>query len=149
MEWLDGLRMRLALGQRGEPDRSSKYFAPYTVWTKIRLVALFGLACLPIAIICAYFGQIALGLAASVLFVLIVVPTPSNSLTPLMLEWIGGLLGSRYCPACGQSIFDRAPESGYMADHVRGTWWPRRICANCGHDLKVRTSGKVQSDEGY
>jgi hypothetical protein len=59
--------------------------------------------------------------------------------TALIPELIGHFLGSRYCPACGQSIFDDAPPSGYISDSERGRWWPSRHCANCGHDLKTRT----------
>jgi hypothetical protein len=84
-----------------------------------------------------------------VLAVIIVPPLPGadyqnfRALTP---EVIGHFLGSRFCPACGQSIFDDAPDSGYVADHERGRWWPNRHCAGCGHDLKKRVQGDA---EGY
>lgn len=51
---------------------------------------------------------------------------------------IGWMLASDQCPACGQSVFDSTPPSGYVPDTTRHTHWPARVCANCGHDLTKR-----------
>jgi hypothetical protein len=139
MNW-DILRLRLALGGEGEPDRSPKRFAPYPVWAWARAVGAASHAAFPLALVFAILGWPTMALIAFAFWFVVFLPIPRYGLTPLTPEIIGGLLGSRYCPACGQSIFDRAPPTGYMADHARGTWWPHRHCANCGHDLKVRTS---------
>ncbi|MCR2832686.1 hypothetical protein [Parerythrobacter lacustris] len=122
-----------------EPDRSPKRFAPYPVWSWARIVGLLGYCCFPLAILSIAVGWLVPGFVLLALCLIIVLPRPYDSYTALLPELVGGMLGSRYCPACGQSIFDRAPPNGYMADHERGSWWPHRRCANCGHDLKVRT----------
>lgn len=138
MSWLDGLRMRVIHGA-GEPDRSPKRYAPYSVWSIARVIGAVGFAALPLAILAAIAGWFGLAILLGVIGIVIVVPVQTNNLIALAPEIIGGLLGSRYCPACGQSIFDDAPASGYMSDAARGRWWPARHCANCGHDLKLRT----------
>ena len=50
MSWLDGLRMRVIHGA-GEPDRSPKRYAPYSVWSIARVIGAVGFAALPLAIV--------------------------------------------------------------------------------------------------
>lgn len=139
MDWLETLRMRFEHRARREPGRSPKRFAPYTVWSITRLIGVFAYAIIPLGALLTWLTQSLAPLLLIVLGVIIIVPIERRSFTALLPEMIAPLLGSRFCPGCGQSIFDRAPSSGYMPDHVRETWWPHRHCANCGHDLKVRT----------
>ncbi|MGB7370097.1 hypothetical protein [Erythrobacter sp.] len=139
MAWIDLLRMRLAQFGSREPDRSPKRYAPHTVWSAVRTATVFAYASIPIGVGLVWLTQSAWPLLLTFIGAILIWPTDRQALNALVPELLGSLLGSRYCPACGQSIFDRAPASGYMADHARGTWWPHRHCANCGHDLKVRT----------
>jgi hypothetical protein len=61
-----------------------------------------------------------------------------NNLAPFG-EIIGGLLASKQCPQCGQSIFDHTPPQGYAPDLMKRLW-PLTDCANCGLDLSNRTA---------
>lgn len=135
-----GLRSMFG-GKESLRNVKPKYFAPYSVWSVVRSLSILAFSLYVLAIL------LAAGLAAAWPLLLLV---PAIILAPpflgalddrpqaLTLEFAGLLLGSSYCPACGQSIFDDAPSSGYISDLERAKWWPRRICANCGHDLKVR-----------
>ena len=135
----DFLRLRLALGADREPDRSPKRFAPYPVWALARIMAVVGYLCFPLSMVFFLLDWMTPGLLTLILGVVIILPLPRDEISALTPEIVSNLLGSRYCPAYGQSIFDRAGPSGYMPDSARGTWWPHRHCANCEHDLKVRT----------
>ncbi|TFI56393.1 hypothetical protein E2493_20435 [Sphingomonas parva] len=53
---------------------------------------------------------------------------------------LGKLLASERCPACGQSVFDHTPPSGYAPPSQQQRMVPSRICTNCGHDLMLRTA---------
>jgi hypothetical protein len=129
-------------GEFSGHDRAPKRFAPYLVWSIARATTLLagGL------IAGGFILTIVLGKAWPLLLMIpgfiIAPPLPGmmdNGFTALAPEIIAHFLGSRFCPACGQSIFDNAPPSGYLSDLKRGRWWPSRYCANCGHDLKKRT----------
>lgn len=63
---------------------------------------------------------------------------PKGTLS-LIAEVLGRALVPKECPACGQSLFDRAPPSGYQAEAARYSYWPARICTNCGQNLARRT----------
>jgi hypothetical protein len=53
-------------------------------------------------------------------------------------DTLGKLLASEQCPACGQSVFDHTPPSGYAPPSQQQAIFPSRICTNCGHDLMHR-----------
>lgn len=136
-------RVGLLDGGEHEVDNRLRYFAPYNVWWKVRIVGLVGAACyllpVPLLLLTGSAWPLILFLPALV----IAPPLPGmidNGFTALTPALIGYALGSRYCPSCAQSIFDDAPASGYLSDLDRRRWWPRRHCANCGHDLKQRTA---------
>ena len=58
-------------------------------------------------------------------------------------DWVGNLLASEQCPACGQNVFDHTPPSGFAPPSQTSCWFPSRICTNCGHDLVNRTASKA------
>ena len=57
----------------------------------------------------------------------------------LISEVLGRNLVPKECPVCGQSIFDHTPAAGYAPDGQTSSWWPSKICTNCGHDMRKRT----------
>ena len=147
MDWLEQVRTRLELFGPNSPDKAPKRFAPYSVWSKVRIATVLAYASIVLGLSLTWLLQSALPHVLLIAGVLIgwparqyygIAPAPPEVFKALIPELVGGLLGSRYCPSCGQSIFDNGPPSGYMSDDGRGTWWLRRYCANCGHDLKVR-----------
>ena len=127
-------------------------FAPYPVWAAMRVITTLGnamallwffwaiatifstvnggaLELLPI-----WFGVIGLivgGGSGSPYY------KPNGTLS-LIAEALGRTLAPKECPACGQSLFDHAPQSGYIAETVRHRYWPARICTNCGQNLVQR-----------
>ena len=143
----DTMRMRLGLVPK-EPDRTPKRYAPYPTWRMARVVVLVASAVLIFSILMTIVTNHAGWLLLLLLCFLVMPPFPAfwsgggmfSFSRPLIPEWIAGALGSRYCPSCGQSIFDVSPPSGYFADTNRFRWWPNRDCANCGHDLRKRTA---------
>lgn len=144
MDSLDTMRMRLGEKGRREPDKTPKRYAPYPVWSKTRAIgASAGALYLLAPLLFFVTGSVAwffLWLPA-----LVIAPPVfgmlENGFTAFTAELVGSMLGSRFCPDCGQSIFDDSPPSGYFADTDRLRWWPNRDCANCGHDLRRRVVG--------
>ena len=57
-------------------------------------------------------------------------------------DWLGNLLASQQCPACGQNVFDHTPPTGYAPPSQTTCYFPSRICTNCGHDLINRTASE-------
>ena len=142
MSPLDLLRMRRALFPQQAPDKGPKRFAPYQVWSAVRLATLGGLACYVLAVLLLLLTGSPFALLLFVPAIVLAPPIPDYLDRGLSAscDLLGNLLASRYCPRCGQSIFDNSPASGYFPDHARERWWPSRLCANCGHDLKHRTA---------
>jgi hypothetical protein len=62
-------------------------------------------------------------------------------------DWIGDLLASQQCPACGQNVFDHTPPSGYAPPSQTTCYFPSRICTNCGHDLINRTASEATAPQ--
>ena len=54
-------------------------------------------------------------------------------------DFVGKLLASQECPACGQNIFNHTPPSGYAPPSLERAIFPSRICTNCKRDLTRRT----------
>jgi hypothetical protein len=131
----------MALVETGDnSDARPKRFAPYPVWSKVRIAAIVGYALYVLSFLLAgILGEVWLLLLLVPAFV-ICPPLPGGGALPepIIPNLIGNLLASRHCPACGQSIFDDAGPSGYVPDSERARWWPNHECANCGHNLARR-----------
>ena len=121
-----------------QPDLSPKRYAPYTVWSRVRFATILAYIAILLGLGLAWLLQSPVPVLLTFLGIIVAVPYRHSS-RAFLPEVIGIELGSRYCPACGQSIFSRAPPTGYVSDQKSKTWWPQRFCASCGHDLKVRT----------
>lgn len=126
-------------------------FAPYPVWMTMRIITMIGTGLLLVWFgwaIAALFSAVNGGdletLPMWLGIVGLIVGASDKGFrrsenVPLFGEILGRLLASKHCPSCGQSIFDHTPPSGYQPDLVRHSWWPSRICTNCGHDMAIRT----------
>lgn len=123
---------------------------PYQVWASMRILGLVGAAMAVVwlfhtiyALLAAVEGR-AVGLLPGWIFLVgvIVGGTGRNwrKDTPPICELIGNLLASKCCPDCGQSVFSDMPPSGYESDLANHSFWPARLCANCGNDMTKRVA---------
>ena len=122
-------------------------FAPFHVWTAMRLLWFAGLLMIPGAVIWLFSGGVGDHLFASGpfwMFIIGVMLAASGGRGSAMsfrglispaCDAIGRILASPDCPNCGQSCFDSSPASGYAPETAKQHWWPLRQCAGCGRDL--------------
>ena len=127
-------------------------FAPYSVWMTLRVVTMVGAGLIILwfiwaiaALFSAFRGGGLHMLPPWLAIVGLVVGGSGRGFRrddqlPPFGEMIGRMLASKHCPHCGQSIFDHRPSSGYVPDGQSRRWWPSRSCAQCGHDMTVRTA---------
>lgn len=59
----------------------------------------------------------------------------SKQTLSLIAEIVGRRLAPRNCLRCGQSVFERSPSVGYISEADRFSYWPSKMCTNCGQDL--------------
>ena len=156
MSDFDPLKMRLAgeefVGAETPPPITIGRFAPYQVWMSMRIATMIGTGMALLWwgwAIAALFSAVSGGdleiLPWWIGIVGIIVGGSDKGFRrdeniPLFGEVLGRALASKQCPACGQSIFDHTPPSGYQPDLVTRSWWPSRTCTNCGHDMAIRTA---------
>jgi hypothetical protein len=127
-------------------------FAPYPVWAAMRVLTTIGagmftlwLGSAIVALLSAVSGGKADMLPMWIGIAGVIMGGSGNGFrpgenVPLFGEIIGRMLASKHCPACGQSIFDHTPKSGYAPEAMTYSWWPSRHCTNCGHDMNLRTA---------
>ncbi|MBY6216758.1 hypothetical protein [Qipengyuania aquimaris] len=140
-----------------EPQASGTALAPYPVWAATRVVTALAQAYALLWVIVAMVALVDAinGVEPQILpiwsFVVACVIGASGGASglsprsydlPYFGETIARKMASKHCPSCGQSIFNSSPESGYTTENEQRSWWPSRICANCGHDLSRKTAGE-------
>lgn len=129
--------------------------APFPVWLAMRILGLIGGIILIWWVLSLFFFALGGTTRPSnwVLIVGVLIGTSAKRKNsweidlPDFWENLGSLLTSKFCPDCGQSIFDKMPSTGFELEAARHSFWPARICHGCGSDhLKSQASNPTRHD---
>lgn len=130
--------------------------APFPVWVAMRVFGLVGSAIMLWWILRLFSFAVAGTPRPSywILIIGVVTGTSSKHMNsweidlPDFWDGLGSRLASKFCPSCGQSVFDKMPARGFELEAARHSFWPARICHGCGNDLSRSGAPDRASDGG-
>lgn len=147
---IEGGRQR---APRSQTLRANLGFAPFPVWLAMRILGLIG----AMMMIWWIFSLVSFGVFGTarppywVMVVGIWIGYSGRGYDvdlPFFCENLGSRLSSKFCPDCGQSVFDKMPATGFELEWARHSFWPSRICRGCGHDLSKSVATDLTSHGG-